>query len=104
VADADGFVIVRIEWPAKALVSFDAVSTSLSDKGLAYLHVVEGDLTAKPVPPFDYARIKNLFGGLYIANNGYDKSRAEAALAQQKADAIAFGESAEASSFMSVPQ
>jgi N-ethylmaleimide reductase len=43
------------------------------------------------VPPFDYARIKNLFGGLYIANNGYDKSRADAALAQQKADAIAFG-------------
>ena len=55
------------------------------------LHVVEGDLTGKPMPPFDYARIKNLFGGLYIANNGYDKSRAEAALAQQKADAIAFG-------------
>ena len=25
VADADGFVIVRIEWPAKALVSFDAM-------------------------------------------------------------------------------
>jgi hypothetical protein len=23
VADADGFVIVRIEWPAKALVSFE---------------------------------------------------------------------------------
>ena len=55
---------------------FNYVSTSLSDKGLAYLHVVEGDLTGKPVPPFDYARIKNLFGGLYIANNGYDKSRA----------------------------
>ena len=70
---------------------FNYVSTNLSGKGLAYLHVVEGDLTGKPVSPFDYARIKNLFGGLYIANNGYDKSRAEAALAQQKADAIAFG-------------
>jgi N-ethylmaleimide reductase len=70
---------------------FNYVSTSLSDKGLAYLHVVEGDLTGKPIPPFDYARIKNLFAGLYIANNGYDKSRADAALAQQKADAIAFG-------------
>jgi N-ethylmaleimide reductase len=65
--------------------------TSLSDKGLAYLHVVEGDLTGKPVSPFDYARIKNLFGGLYIANNGYDKPRADAAIAQQKVDAIAFG-------------
>src|ERR1700675_1001356 len=70
---------------------FNYVLTSLSDKGLAYLHVVEGDLTGKPVSPFDYARIKNLFGGLYIANNGYDKSRADAAIAQQKADAIAFG-------------
>jgi len=25
VADTDGFVIVGIEWPAKALVSFDAM-------------------------------------------------------------------------------
>jgi N-ethylmaleimide reductase len=70
---------------------FDYLSTSLSGKDLAYLHVVEGDLTGKPVSPFDYARVKNLFGGLYIANNGYDKPRAEAAIAQHKVDAIAFG-------------
>ena len=70
---------------------FNYLSTSLSGKDLAYLHVVEGDLTGKPVSPFDYARIKNLFGGLYIANNGYDKPRAEAAIAQHKVDAIAFG-------------
>jgi N-ethylmaleimide reductase len=70
---------------------FDYVSASLSGKGLAYLHVVEGDLTGKPASPFDYARLKNLFGGPYIANNGYDKARADAAIAQQKVDAVAFG-------------
>jgi len=31
------------------------------------------------------------FGGLYIANNGYDKPRADAAIAQHKVDAVAFG-------------
>src|ERR1700737_1185560 len=70
---------------------FNYVAASLSGKGLAYLHVVEGDLTGKSVSPFDYARIKNIFGGLYIANNGYDKPRADAAIAQHKVDAVAFG-------------
>src|SRR6202041_1107434 len=42
---------------------FNYLSTCLSGKDLAYLHVVEGDLTGKPVSPFDYARVKNLFGG-----------------------------------------
>src|ERR1700734_136790 len=70
---------------------FNYVSTTVSGKDLAYLHVVEGDLTGKPVLPFDYARVKNLFGGLYIANNGYDKPRAAAAIAQHKVDAVAFG-------------
>jgi hypothetical protein len=31
-----------------------------------------------PVPPFDYAKLKRLFGAL--ANNGFDKARADEAI------------------------
>lgn len=70
---------------------FNHVAKSLSGKGLAYLHVIEGDTTGKPVAPFDYAEIKRLFGGLYMANHAYDKARGNAAIAEGRADLIAFG-------------
>jgi N-ethylmaleimide reductase len=70
---------------------FSYVAASLSRKGLAYLHVVEGDLTGKPLGPFEYGKIKTLFGGHYIANNSYDRIRGQAAIAEGKADAVAFG-------------
>jgi N-ethylmaleimide reductase len=70
---------------------FNYVAASLSGKGLAYLHVVEGDLTGKPVGPFEYGKIRTLFGRHYIANNGYDRIRGQAAIAEGKADAVAFG-------------
>src|SRR5262249_28013708 len=43
------------------------------------------------VPPFDYLAIKRLFGGLFMANNGFDKVRANEAIAQGRADLVAFG-------------
>src|SRR5208283_6141529 len=46
-----------------------------------------------PVPPFDYKNLKRLFGGLVIANNGFNKRRAEEAIADGRADLIAFGKS-----------
>ncbi|MGC2408838.1 MAG: alkene reductase [Methyloceanibacter sp.] len=70
---------------------FNHVAKALSGKGLAYLHVIEGDTGGGPVPPFDYLAIKRLFGGLVIANNGFDKERANEAIAQGHADLIAFG-------------
>jgi N-ethylmaleimide reductase len=70
---------------------FNHVASSLAGKGLAYLHVIEGDTGGAPVPPFDYLAIKRLFGGLVIANNGFDKERAQEALAQGRADMVAFG-------------
>ena len=51
----------------------------------------EGDTGGVPVPPFDYAKLKTLFGGVVIANNGFDKVRANEALAKGRADLIAFG-------------
>jgi N-ethylmaleimide reductase len=72
---------------------FNHVASALSRRGLAYLHVIEGDTGGAPVPPFDYLAIKRLFGGLVIANNGFDKQRANEVIAQGRADLIAFGRS-----------
>jgi N-ethylmaleimide reductase len=70
---------------------FNHVAEQLSGKGLAYLHVIDGDTSGLPVPPFDYEHIKSLFGGVVIANNGYDKMRANKAIADGRADLVAFG-------------
>ena len=50
-------------------VLFNYVASQLAERGLAYLHLVEGDTSGNPVPPFDYRALKRLFGGLVIANN-----------------------------------
>jgi N-ethylmaleimide reductase len=71
---------------------YDYVVTGLSKLGLGYMHVVEG-ATQGPRDnlPFDYARLKSLFSGLYMANNGYDLALAEQARRENRADLIAFG-------------
>ena len=43
------------------------------------------------VPPFDYKEIKRRFGGIVIANNGFDKARANEAIEEGRADLVAFG-------------
>jgi len=70
---------------------FNQVAAALSGRGLAYLHVIEGDTDGAPVPAFDYFAIKRLFGGIFMANNGFDKRRAKEAIAQARADLVAFG-------------
>jgi N-ethylmaleimide reductase len=70
---------------------FNYVAEQLSGKGLAYLHIIEGDTSGLSVPPFDYKNLKRLFGGVVIANNGFDKPRANKAIADGRADLIAFG-------------
>ena len=70
---------------------FNYVAEQLSGRGLAYLHMIEGDTCGAAVPPFDYKNLKDLFGGLVIANNGFDKKRANKAIADGRADLIAFG-------------
>lgn len=69
---------------------FEHIVSSVAERGLSYLHILEGDMTgaAKQV---DYRRLKDLFDGPYIANNGYDKGRAQAALDAGDADLVAFG-------------
>ena len=71
--------------------TFEYLAAALQPYRLAYLHVVEGDMTGRPAPAMDYPRLKALFGGPYLANNGYDRSRALAAVAEGRADLVAFG-------------
>lgn len=71
--------------------TFEYVAGELSHYGLAYLHVLEGDMLSGD-STLDYAAIKNRFNGIYIANNGYDKSRAETAVTNGQTDLVAFGQ------------
>ena len=70
---------------------FNYVAERLAEKGLAYLHIIDGDTGGAVVPPFDYKRLKDLFGGAVIVNNGFDKARANKAIADGSADLVAFG-------------
>ncbi len=71
--------------------TFGYVVDRLSPLGLAYLHVLEGDMTGQSAPGFDYGALRRAFAGPYMANCGYDRSRALAAVAGGEADLIAFG-------------
>lgn len=64
----------------------------LGEMGLAYLHVVEGQLHGgNGADAFDFQALRAAFGGAYIANNGYDRQRALDATSTAHADMIAFG-------------
>ena len=66
--------------------TFEAVTEQLNTYQLAYLHVVEDQ-----VSDFDFQRLRQIFNGAYIANNGYDRDSAIAAVDADRADFIAFG-------------
>ena len=73
-------------------VTFGYVAERLGKRGLAYLHVVEadehGETTGHKV---DFRRLRDLFGGTYIANGGFSYERATETLARGDADLISFG-------------
>ncbi len=71
--------------------TFNYVATALSGLGLAYLHVVEVDMTGESAANFDSRQLRERFDGLYIANGGYDHARASEAIHSGAADLIAFG-------------
>jgi N-ethylmaleimide reductase len=66
--------------------TFNHVARVLSPFKLAYLHVVEGGTSS-----FDFAELRQNFNGPYMANMGYDKASANAAIAEGKVDCVAFG-------------
>ncbi|WP_092646546.1 alkene reductase [Jannaschia faecimaris] len=75
---------------------FESVVEAISDRGLGYLHVTEASMgftghiegSARNV---DYGKLRSLFPGTYIANNGYSKADAEFAILSGHADLVAFG-------------
>jgi N-ethylmaleimide reductase len=69
---------------------FNDVADSLNQFNLAYLHVLEGDVSGTAIN-FDFMELRKHFNNAYMANLGYDKVRGNAAIASGHADCIAFG-------------
>ncbi|MDR7270800.1 N-ethylmaleimide reductase [Pelomonas saccharophila] len=64
----------------------------LSAMGVAYLHVMEGQMHGgNGADAFDIRALRAAFAGAYIANNGYERQTALDATAQGRADLVAFG-------------
>ncbi|MDT7043587.1 alkene reductase [Candidatus Nitronereus thalassa] len=77
-------------------LTFGNVAKQLNQFGLAYLHVVgsrygDGAYPVRSGQPFDEQKLREAFHGMYMANAGYDRSRALAGLNSGDADLIAFG-------------
>lgn len=81
---------------------FNYVVEQLAKYDLAYVHIIEG-ATGGPRDyqqgntAFDYDELRNHYRnnggrGGWLVNNGYNKALAEQALADNKADAVAFGQ------------
>ena len=70
--------------------TFDFIAQALSGRGLAYLHVVEGDMMTGD-GALNYRQLRDHFDGYYMANNGYDKARGQQAITTGAADMVSFG-------------
>ncbi|MDE3012355.1 MAG: alkene reductase [Pseudomonadota bacterium] len=70
---------------------FNRVAEIASEAGLAYLHVLEGDIAGGPGAGVDYGAIRQRFHGAYLANHAYTGERAAQAIASGRVDAVAFG-------------
>jgi len=69
-----------------------ALTRQLSALGLVYVHLVDHSaMGAPPVPAEFKARLRQVFGGTFIASGGFDRDSAEQALKDMRADLVAFG-------------
>ena len=73
--------------------TFDYVVGQLNPLKIAFLDVLQGAGGAPREQwiPFDYDRLRALYSGNFILNNGYDFETAQQAVTSGAADAIAFG-------------
>ncbi len=69
---------------------FSYFITQLNRRNLAYMHILEGDMMTQS-RNLDYRVLRDAYNGIYIANNGYDKARAETAISNGDCDLVAFG-------------
>ncbi len=73
-------------------VTFGYVAHQLSERGLAYLHVVETDFAgASGENHYHRDALREAYRGTYIANGGYDQARARLAIQTGTADLVSFG-------------
>ncbi len=70
--------------------TFTYVANSLNQYNLAYLHVVESGNDAPAGQQFDFNALRCAFKGLYMANGGYNRKTADAALREGRADLVSF--------------
>ena len=70
---------------------FNRVAERLGKIGVVYLHVVEVSMIGEPDARVDFTKIRRCFPGAYMANGGYTKDRAHAAIAEGRADLVSFG-------------
>jgi len=75
---------------------FNYVVDQLAPLGLAYLHVIEGETGGARVPAdaaqaFDYEALHRRFPGAWMINNGYTFAEGMTAVADGKADLVAYG-------------
>lgn len=73
--------------------TFSYAVEALNRLSLAYLHITEmgRDKPGAAGPAFDLSKLRGLWKGIYMTNHGYDLARANAALAEGRADMVAFG-------------
>jgi N-ethylmaleimide reductase len=64
---------------------FGYAAEALGRLGIAYLHIVESGPGT-----LDWLALRQRFGGTYITNGGYDFAKAEAAIAEGRADLVSF--------------
>lgn len=84
--------------PSNAITStdsqplFEYIVQEIDTIGLAFIEVVEGSTGgSRTIETFDYGRLRALYRGTYIANNGYDLALATATVDTGNADMISFG-------------
>lgn len=69
---------------------FEYFIDHLKTRHLAYVHVLEGDMMGAE-GKVDYRSLRDAYDGIYIANNGYDKQRAQSSIDAGDCDLVAFG-------------
>ncbi len=70
---------------------FNRVAERLGEIGVVYLHVVEVSMAGEPDASVDFTKLRRRFPGAYMANGGYTKARANATIAEGRADLVSFG-------------
>lgn len=82
---------------SKPQALYNYLVEQLAKLKLAYMHVIQGETGGDRVPendpPFDYAQLRERFGGTWMVNNGYSRQDAIDIVDKGMADLVAFGRS-----------